>query len=78
MREMKKMTLDKKFKPFKRSGTNVRDNMAVWSLKGVVNYDKASESTRKYTKKGSGGNKPRRRGGVQGGDQTADQTGGGE
>ena len=54
------LTLNKKFKPFSRSGTSNRGNMAVWDLKGTVEYKSAPESDRKYTKKGGAPKKKKR------------------
>lgn len=62
------LTLNKKFKPFSRSGTSNRGNMAVWDLKGVVEFGSAPESERKYTKKGGAAKKKgmgRKRGGEE-------------
>jgi hypothetical protein len=44
------LTLDEGFKPFSRSGNATRGNMAVWKLKGEVEYEKAPRSEGKYTK----------------------------
>jgi hypothetical protein len=42
------LTLDTKFRPFARQGKSKRGNMAVWNLKGKVEYEKAPPATMKY------------------------------
>jgi len=44
------LTLDTKFRPFTRQGNAKRGNMAVWNLKGTIEYEKAPKATMKYLK----------------------------
>jgi hypothetical protein len=51
------LTLDTKFHPFVRQGKSKRGNMAIWLLKGKVEYEKAPAASMKYirgAKKGAG------------------------
>jgi len=51
-----------KFVPFSRMGTSKRDNMAVWNLKGKVEYEKAPTAALKYLRQ-----KPTKTGGNEAG-----------
>jgi hypothetical protein len=59
------LTVDAKFKPFERQGTAKRGNLAVWNLKGTVDYQNAPAATFKNIKKGG---KPKK-----GGDESDDK-----
>jgi hypothetical protein len=57
------LTLDTKFHPFSRQGNAKRGNMAVWHLKGKVDYEKAPKATMKYLKGAKKGSAQLTRGG---------------
>lgn len=44
------LTIDAGFKPFERQGSSKRGNLAVWDLKGEVEYENAPKATFKYSK----------------------------
>lgn len=51
------LVLDPDFRGFERSGNRKRGNLAVWELKGEIEYQKAPASTFKYLKRSSSENK---------------------
>jgi hypothetical protein len=57
------LTLNTKFRPFSRQGNAKRGNMAVWNLKGRVEYEKAPKATMKYLKGAKKGSTPSVEGG---------------
>lgn len=61
------LTLDKEFRPFTRSGSAKRGNLAVWSLKGKVKYAGAPKATYKHLKNGKVEHK------TEGGNDQSDQ-----
>jgi hypothetical protein len=65
------LTLDTKFRPFSRQGKAPRGNMAIWNLKGEVEYKTAPESTKKHDRR----SKDEKEGGSVGGDSESDLRG---
>jgi hypothetical protein len=58
------LTLDTGFKPFSRQGLAKRGNMAIWNLKGKVEYEKAPKATMKYLTGAKTGSSQHKFGGV--------------